>query len=47
MTPPHRQIVSAPRTDFQIKMMSKIYCEVVSMEGVNNIPETAQKVVEL
>jgi hypothetical protein len=28
-------------------MMSNINCEVVSKEGVNTIPETAQKVVEL
>jgi hypothetical protein len=47
MTPPHQQTVSEPMTDFQIKMMGKIYCEVVSKEGVNTIPETAKKIVEL
>jgi hypothetical protein len=47
MTPPHKQIVSEPLTDFQVKMMGKIYCKVVSKQGVNTIPETAKLIVEL
>jgi hypothetical protein len=39
--------VSEPLTDFQTKMMGKIYCEVVSKEGINTIPETARKINEL
>jgi hypothetical protein len=33
--------------DFQTKMMGKIYCEVISKEGVNTIPETARKIKDL